>query len=286
MYLYSQWTSNCICLDNIEIEKVNRDMKKRFFVIVLMFTVALFLINPGTLYNVARQKGYKALKVIAYYNNTKPENGSNTYETGHFIINGKNVDIDEIEEFGALLEKSYYLIGNEFDYYPDKKTPVRIYGTMDDFWSQNKSLDGQAVMGLYHLGVIHLVVPEVFNMELNEYERNGPILHEYTHKVADDISNGNIEIWFTEGLALYQEYLNYDAAWGDGLVFEKEYTREELSNKFLSLDPVQAYKQSFETVKDIYEKEGKEKVIELIKELGNGTGMDDAMEKIDLKLGF
>lgn len=261
-------------------------MKRKSFLMVLVFLIALFLIKPNPLYNLAKQNGYKALKVIVYYNNIKPDKDSNYTETEHFIINGKNADATMVEEFGPLLEKSYELIGDEFNYYPNKKTPVVVYGSMEDFWNQNKSLDGQAVMGLYHLGVIHLVAPEVFDMDLEEYEKNGPILHEYTHKAVDDISNGNVEIWFTEGLALYQEYLNYGVIWGEGLIFEDEFTMDELRNDFLSLEPVQAYKQSFELIKNIYQDQGKDKIMELIKELGKGTVTDDALEKIGIYGNF
>ncbi|NLN48652.1 MAG: hypothetical protein GX154_06105 [Clostridiales bacterium] len=259
-------------------------MKKKSFLIVLVFLIALFLIKPNPLYNIAKQKGYKALKVIVYYNNIKPDKDSDFIETSHFIINGKSTEKTTVEELGNLLEKSYYLIGDEFNYYPEKKTPVIVYGSMEEFWNQNKSLDGQSVMGLYHLGVIHLVVPEVFDMDLDEYEKNGPVLHEYTHKTVDDISCGNVEIWFTEGLALYQEYLNYGVVWADGITYEKQYTMEELRKDFLSLDSVQAYKQSLIIIKDIYQNEGKDKIIELIEELGKGIVLDDALNKVGLEI--
>lgn len=276
------------------IERVITDMKKKSFVIVLIILIALFFIGQGSVYNIAKLKGYKALKVITYYNNTKLNKSSDSFQTDHFIINSRSINEKTSEEIGVLLEKSYYLIGKEFNHYPDKKTPVIIYGSMDDFWEQNKALDGQTVMGLYYMGIIHLIVPDVFDMDLYEYEKNGPVLHEYTHKVVDDICGGNIDIWFTEGLALYQEYLNYGTNWGEGLVFNNEYSIEELRDNFLSLESVQAYKQSFEIVKNICNGQKKEKIIELLKELGKGKNMEDAFlnvygeilykQKIDLRL--
>lgn len=250
-------------------------MKRKFLIIVLIVLIALFFMVQGTSYNTFKITGYKALKTIAYYNNTKVNKGWDLHETNHFIINSEGIDSNTIESLGLLFEKSYYLIGEEFDYYPNKKTPIIVYNTMNDFWNHIKPLAGQDIMGLYYMGIIHIISPNAFDMDLNEYEKNGPILHEYTHKVVDDITSGNIDLWLTEGLALYQEYINYDVEWGEGLIFDEEYTMEELKDNFLFLEPVQAYKQSFEKVKNIYETD-KYKFIKLLSELGKGKEVEDA----------
>ncbi|MCK9217542.1 MAG: hypothetical protein M0P77_06450 [Firmicutes bacterium] len=250
-------------------------MRRKLLIIVLIILIALFFMVQGSSYNAFKITGYKALKTITYYNNTKVNKDWDLHETNHFIINSKDIDSNTIESLGILFEKSYYLIGEEFDYYPNKKTPIIVYNTMSDFWDHIKPLAGQDVMGLYYMGVIHIISPNAFDMDLNEYEKNGAVLHEYTHKVVDDITGGNIDLWFTEGLALYQEYINYDVEWGEGLVFDKEYTMEELRDSFLSLEPVQAYKQSFEKVKNIYEAD-KDRLIKLLTELGKGKEVEDA----------
>ena len=251
-------------------------MKRKSLIIVLIVLIALFFVVQvwGTPYSAVQLTGYKALKTIAYYNNIRVNRDWDLQETNHFIINSKDIDSNTIESLGILFEKSYYLVGEEFDYYPNKKTPVIVYNTMSDFWNHIKPLAGQDIMGLYYMGIIHIISPDVFDMDLNEYEKNGPILHEYTHKVVDDITGGNIDLWLTEGLALYQEYINYDVEWGEGLVFDKEYTMEELRDNFLLLEPVQAYKQSFEKVKNIYETD-KDKLTKLLTELGKGKKAKD-----------
>ncbi len=255
-------------------------MKKKLTIFVLIALMSLLFIGQGPLYNNVKVKGYKALKVINYYSSVKPYDKESLYETDHFIIDGRGVEDSMTEDFGTRLEKIYYMAGKEFDYYPSKKTPVIIYGSLDDFWEQNKSLEGQTVMGLYYMGVIHLIAPGVFNMEMEEYEKNGPLLHEYVHNIVDEITGGNIEIWFTEGLALYQEYLNYGVRWGEDLVIEKEYTMEELRNCFSFLDPVQAYKESYIIVESMYEEGKRDKVLELLKELGKGKNMEDGFSNI------
>lgn len=258
------------------------DMKKFFKTtsIVLIILLALFLLIEGRMFIMAKSVGYKTLKVFVYYKNTEVSGDLDSFQTQHFIVKNRGASDDTAEALGNLLEKSYNLIGKEFDYFPVKKTLVFIYGSMEDFWKQNKSLEGQAIMGLYHMGIIHLVAPEVFDMDLHEFEKNGPVLHEYTHKAIDELSNGNMEIWFTEGMALFQEYKQYGNEWAQGMEFNNEYTMEQLRDNFMILESVQAYKQSFEIVKDIYENYGKEKILELLSELRKGSDMDSAFSHI------
>lgn len=250
--------------------------KSKTILIVLIILSALFFLAEGQMYIKAKSAGYKALKVFAYYSSTEFSKNADSFETRHFIIKNIGAEKNTSEELGNLLEKSYNLIGKEFNYFPVKKTPVFIYGSMEEFWKKNEALKGQAVMGLYHMGVIHIVAPQVFDMDLYEFEKNGPVLHEYTHKLLDDLSGGNMEIWFTEGMALFQEYKHYGTEWGQGMTFNNEYTMKQLRENFMSLEDVQAYRQSFETVKSIYDKYGKDKILSLLSELRKGNDMGRA----------
>ena len=186
--------------------------KKRFkMIIVLTILVALFFLVDDRAYIIARSAGYKTLRVFAYYKSKEFSTDKSIINKPHFTIINRGSD-EEIADFiGELLEKSYSLIGEEFDYYPNYNIPVFVYGSMEEFWEYNKTLKGQAVMGLYNLGVIHIVAPHAFSMTLEEYESSGTVLHEYTHLVIDDLTGGNVEIWFTEGMALFQEYNIYGA---------------------------------------------------------------------------
>ncbi len=251
-------------------------MKKKFFIIVLVVLIALFFIQDNNI-SIIRNAGYKTLKTMAYYNNVKFNKDIDFYESRHFIIGGSDIDSNVGAKIGILLDKAYYLVGKEFDYFPDKKSPVILYKDMGEFWEQNKQLEGQDIMGLYHMGIIHLIVPEVFGMDFSQYEREGPVLHEYTHKLVDDISLGNVDIWFTEGLALYQEYLHYGTKWGEGLDYSDNYTIEELKEDFFSLDNVQAYKQAFDMVSKIYNKKEKEELIKILNQLGKGKNIEELM---------
>lgn len=247
-------------------------MKKNLFktYIVLTILLALFFLTDSKTYILAKSASYKTLKVFEYYKSIELSPTESTTNKTHFIIKNRGADEEIVEEIGDLLEKSYYLIGKEFEYYPNKSIPVFVYGSMEEFWAHNKALDGQAVMGLYNMGVIHIVAPDVFAMTMDEYELNGPILHEYTHLAVDELTGGNIEIWFTEGMALYQEYNIYGTEWGEFTDYDYEYSLEDLRGDFMALDSDKAYRKAFLVIKDVYSKEGNEGVKEFMKELKSG----------------
>ncbi|NLM43631.1 MAG: hypothetical protein GX201_06405 [Clostridiales bacterium] len=255
--------------------------KKRFkMIIVLTILVALFFLVDDRAYIIARSAGYKTLRVFAYYKSTEFSSDKSIINKPHFTIINRGSD-EEIADFiGELLEKSYSLIGEEFDYYPNYNIPVFVYGSMEEFWEYNKALKGQAVMGLYNLGVIHIVAPHAFSMTLEEYESSGTVLHEYTHLVIDDLTGGNVEIWFTEGMALFQEYNIYGAEWGK-FMDDVDYSLEDLRANFMGLDSDKAYRKAFLIVKDIYSNIGKDGVLDLLKELRVGKNFNKVAKLVE-----
>ena len=51
------------------------------------------------------------------------------------------------------------------------------------------------------MGFIHLQSP----LGNKDYFKEGPMVHEYTHLVVDELTGGNYSRWFTEGVAQYVE---------------------------------------------------------------------------------
>mgnify|MGYP001389060638 CR=1 FL=1 len=253
--------------------------------IVLTLLLALFFLTDSRTYILAKSAGYKTLKVFEYYKSTELSYTEGTINKPHFIMKNRGADEDTVEQIGNLLEKSYDLIGKEFDYYPNNKIPVFVYGSMEEFWKYNKALDGQAIMGLYHMGVIHVVVPDAFDLTMEEYEFNGPVLHEYTHLIVDELTGGNVELWFTEGMALYQEYNIYNTEWGKFANYEDDYTLEDLRSNFMALDSNKAYRKAFLIVKDVYNKQGNKGVIDFLKELKSGKDFYETFMTLEHKIG-
>lgn len=266
-------------------------MKKRIakFAVVLIFaSVLLFFMNDRG-FIAAKMQGYKALKVFAYVKSNELTTEFSIYETENFIIKYTDKDEDVVRDIGRIFEKSYKIEGMHYGYYPKDKIMVFVYKDQESMWDYQRSVKGQAVMGLYNLGIIHVLSPKAYlnqsQINAKEFEVNGPILHEYVHKVIDDRSGGNIELWLTEGIALYEEYAVDGVEWAEGFTYDRYYTSNELRNSFMELDEVQAYKQSYDIVRRLIEQYGRESIISLLQKLRNGNTAEDAfLETYGLEL--
>ena len=189
-------------------------------------------------------------------------------------------DEDVVRDIGRIFEKSYEVEGLHYSYYPEDKTMVFLYNDQESMWKYQQSIKGQAVMGLYNMGIIHVLSPKAYlnqvKISAKDFEKNGPVLHEYVHRVIDDISGGNVELWLTEGLALYEEYAVDGIEWAEGFSYDIYYTSNELRNGFMELDETQSYRQSYDIVKGLIDRHGRESIISLLGELKKGSNLDEA----------
>ena len=262
-------------------------MKKKlaYFAVVLNILVVLLFLSNSMNINLAKIEGYKALKVFAYVRNDGFKPQFSSYETEHFKIRFEPEDGDVVVKLGEILEKSYKIAAESYGYHPKEKTIVFVYSSKHKFWQHYRSIDGQAVMGLYSMGAIHILSPKAYERDYNykiynDFERRGPILHEYMHRVVDGISGGNMELWLTEGIALYEETKLYQNEWAPGFRYDKYFTAKEIRNNFMSIEEVQAYRQSYDMVAWLIDNYGREKVKALLSELGKGKTMDAAFLNI------
>lgn len=262
-------------------------INKLAIVLTLVSVLFFFTADKGLI--AAKMQGYKALKVFAQVQSSELTPEFKVYETENFTIKYTAEDEDIIEDIAGIFEKSYRTEGDSYGYYPKVKTIVFVYNDQQSMWSYQKSVNGQAVMGLYHMGIIHVLSPKAYldkeQLEKKLFEADGPILHEYVHKIIDDRSGGNVELWLTEGLALYEENAVYGTEWAEGFTYESYYTGEELRNDFMKLDETQSYKQSYDIVKGLIEQYGRESISSLLDELKKGNTLDEAFVRIfDMKL--
>jgi hypothetical protein len=261
-------------------------MKRVFMrtMIVLTLIAVLFFFTNENGYVAARMQGYKALKVFAHVKSTELTPEFNIYETEHFIIKYTDKDENIVANIGRMFEKAYYITGERYDYYPENKTIVFLYDSQQRLWDYQRSVQGQAVMGLYNIGIIHILSPKAFvddtEMALGYFEENGPVLHEYVHKVIDDICEGNVELWLTEGLALYEELDVFGVEWAEGYKYDNCFNSTEFRNEFNKLEATKSYRQSLDIVSYLIENHGRYSMMELFKELAKGNDMDTAFEKV------
>ena len=261
-------------------------MKKRItrLAIVLTLVAVLFFFTNDRGFTTAKMQGYKVLKVFAHVQGSELTPEFKIYETENFIIKYTEEDADIVEDIGSIFEKSYEVEGRNYGYHPEDKTLVFLYNDQQSLWAYQKSVKGQAVMGVYHIGIVHVLSPKAYldqeQLKEKQFDEDGPILHEYVHRIIDDRSGGNVELWFTEGLAVYEEYAVYGTEWAEGFRYERYYTSNELRNSFMELDETQSYKQSYDVVRGLIEQYGREKISRVLDELKTGKNLEEAFYNV------
>ncbi|MEW9123489.1 MAG: hypothetical protein AB2421_12340 [Thermotaleaceae bacterium] len=206
-------------------------------------------------------------------------------ETEHFRIRYEGEDQEVINLVARASERHYKDICDLFDYYPERKTMVIVYDDAMKLMANANLGHGKPPMGVYYASTVQILSPRLWvknpqGMEeifLNE----GPMVHEFTHLLVDDIARGNYPLWFTEGMALYQEYVQTGYEWGKNLEYPegKPYTIEELTNSFHQLDEMLAYKRSFEIVREIIETYGFQDMNQVLRNLGKGYPLAEAKKE-------
>lgn len=206
--------------------------------------------------------------------------GYTVKETENFIIRFYAGDAKVLHRVANQAEEQLALAAEFFGYRPKNKILLTVYHNKDHLRKGLRLPSRGTTLGAYYAGTIGVLSPNVWGEEGDAAEK-GLYLHELTHLLMADMAGGNYPLWFTEGMALYQEYLHTGFEWGKEYRFEKLlYTVEELTGNFARLDQFLAYKQSLLLVKTLVESEGRDKVLVLLEMLGTGTSFDKAFVKV------
>lgn len=262
---------------------MNKKISRLIIVLTIVSVLFFFAGDKGLI--AAKMQGYKAMKVFAQVSSSSsltPE--FSIYETENFIIKYTEADADIVKDIGEVFEKSRSVEGQRYGIYPQGKTTVFVYSDQESMWDHQRAVRGQAVMGLYNMGIIHVLSPKAYfdqkQIADKDIEKGGPILHEYVHSVIDEKSGGNLELWLTEGIALYEEYEVDGVEWAPGFTYKSYFSAAELRKDFMKLDETQSYRQSCDIVKGLVRNYGREKILALLDELKNGDTMDEAFLEV------
>ncbi|TCO77939.1 peptidase MA family metallohydrolase [Marinisporobacter balticus] len=261
--------------------------RKRSFALLII----VFIMLTGVTY-------YRTLKVHAYPLLAKMQHEWILYktkdypvkETEHFRIR-YDIEDKEIIDLVAKASEQYYIeVCKMFDYYPKNKTTVIVYNNPDKLMENASLKQEKPPMGVYFASTIQILSPRLWITENEHIEdifmNEGPMVHEFTHVLVDDLANGNYPLWLTEGIALYQEYMQTGYVWGEELSFEgNPYTVKELTKSFHELDQMLAYKRSFEIVKEMVETQGFDYINGLLSDLGEGKSIaTDSKEVFEMDI--
>ncbi|MCT4605782.1 MAG: hypothetical protein N4A64_06695 [Marinisporobacter sp.] len=256
-------------------KKINKYI---FFLVIFLMTIGIFN------YRVVKVYGYPFFRKIQHELILYKTKDYKIRETKHFMIRYPMEDEKIIDLVAKASEKHYEEVCHRFNYYPENKTIVIVYNNPHDLMKNASLKQGKPPMGVYFASTIQILSPRLWISEDEKIEEmfmnEGPMVHEFTHLLVDDLTKGNYPLWFTEGVALYQEYLQTGYVWGENLSYEEEpYTLEVLTDDFHKLDVMLAYKRSFELVKELAEREGFHEINKLLKALGYGKSFEAVFAK-------
>ena len=208
----------------------------------------------------------------------------NVEKSENFRVHYQDSSRECIEMVIDNAEKSLKVLIEDFDYKLDCKIDIIIYPEYREMAKKIGLGTGSTAMGVYYSGIISILEPKKWIRENSDIVRvftaEGPVLHELTHYVIDYKTCGNVPVWFTEGMALYEEYKVNNVQWAYGKNIESFYSPNELQNDFYSLDEISAYKQSFIIVKYIEDNFGNEAVKKIIGLLKSGSSLEQAFIRI------
>jgi len=194
-------------------------MKNKKIILIFFLSIIVFLtINEFFYYNINKNQIYPESTpkykitdvnttnnfnlIYKYFNEyLYKAKGFEVIETEHFKLFFKQENRSNVQIVASSAEKTYDIIGEMFDFFPRFKIPVVIYADQSSMARAFGWPEEEKVQGVYYMGFIHLQSP----LGNKDYFKEGPMVHEYTHLVVDELTGGNYSRWFTEGVAQYVE---------------------------------------------------------------------------------
>ena len=247
---------------------------KRDALYFLMFIILLsYILSKIGFYDNIRRSIYiseqKALskKIMSYSEEYKIK--ETLYADIYYTLDDTDFigTVERMTDVYSPLLKNDFGIDKELD-----KLKIVVYPEKKDLESAiGLNYNGKAPMGVYYGGVINLLSPTLY-IEYEKYPEfidyfleKGPIIHELAHYMLDLKTDGNFEIWFSEGLALYYEKKYTGFEWRKDLENEsKEIAYFELKSNFYRLDESLAYRRSFDIINNFVEVNGEEQLQQII----------------------
>lgn len=260
-------------------QKLMKGNKKWVLLIVLILSIFLISFTG----NIIKMPVNSIVKYIEKARILNRVSDYDVYETDKFIIRHDN-DTEIAELTANILNKYYDSVCSMFNYYPNNKIDVIIYNDGEELLENTRLKKDTPPLGVYYSGTISILSPRLWagpdDIFQEVYEKQGPLVHEFTHLLVDNLTNGNYPLWLTEGVALYVEYETTGFEWGRNLTEHSHISIEDLNENFHNIDANLSYRKSFEIVRSISETWGFDKLRLLLDSLGEGNSMDKSTERI------
>lgn len=220
---------------------------------------------------------YKPLSIVSF-----KLKGYDHRVTPHFIIFFMPQNRAEVSAVAKAAEKAYDMVGRDLDYFPEDKTPVVVFPSRESLQEAFGWPKEENTQGVYYRDIIYIQNPKSWIGEEEDLEatffRKGPMVHEYTHLVVERLTLGNYPLWFTEGVAQYEEkrLTGYTLRQDFSIAENCNYPLQDLMNNFDTLDNVaQAYLQALDMIETMAGKKGVEEIKDIMTLLSRGYSANE-----------
>lgn len=238
-------------------------MKKRLATILLLCVV----IVAGVYYF------YKPLSIISF-----KMRGYDSLVTPHFVILYKPENEEYISMVAKVADRTYDIVGKDFDFYPEDKVPIVVFPDRISLQSAFNWPKDENTQGVYYRGIIYIQSPGEWVQETENIDKvffeKGPMVHEYTHLAVDILTGGNYPRWFTEGVAQYEERRVTGYTLDEDFEIDRDvfYDIDDIMHRFDSLSDVpQAYLAALEMTDFLAGQRGIYEIKKIMTLLKNGN---------------
>ena len=205
--------------------------------------------------------------------------------TEHYKIKYMTEDKADVALVANAAENAYTSVSGTMGKEPGKQTTIVIYPDSKSLaasfgWDKNEK-----ALGVYWGGTIGVLSPSAWLSGVGQQDRfikEGPMVHEFTHLMVDEMTKGNYNRWWTEGIAQYMEKKITGFEFANPFAGNREvyyYTLDNLEKNFDTLDQSVAYWESLKAVEFIANHYGEDKIYAILHNLSDGDSMTKATEK-------
>ncbi|MGQ9558475.1 MAG: peptidase MA family metallohydrolase [Desulfurispora sp.] len=257
--------------------------RKRAVCLLAVLAGCLLVRWPGWLKN----KAYAAYRLAA--------RGQLLLETGrwperqseHFLLRYQPGDARYARLVLDTAEEFYRPVFQVYGVEPRQKVLLVLYPDARQLGAGFGWPSGTSAIGVYWAGAVRVLSPAAWLGEMSPeqaagyFQQSGPLAHELTHYAVDWLTAGNCPRWLTEGLAQYEEWrLTGFEMPGDAQEEPAALPLAELDGYFdTPRGESRAYRQSFLLVRYLMETRGREKMLQILRNLGSGQTIEGAMRQ-------
>jgi tetratricopeptide (TPR) repeat protein len=202
-------------------------------------------------------------------------------ESAHFIVMYDATEDPVIPEyFSDYLETIYKDVTRDFKYEPKVKTYIEVFPTHEAFSVRTVGAPWIATVGASTGRVIALAAPRAGAGGAFNWSR--VVRHEFTHTVTLGLTDNRIPLWFTEGLAVWEEHSPLQWEWvpmlQDAVNNHKLFPLQNLTWAFVrpkeASDRQLAYAESYWICTYIEQKYGHQAILDLVDQTRQGHDLD------------